>query len=98
MTHCRSDRFAWRSAWMVGRATLTIEASRRTINKPKQVTSSVITWLVRRVVFIRYSNLLRILRAFPTPYETNTKRYSLRPPLQDLLEGIYRDSMPDHFQ
>ncbi len=45
MVHCRSDRFAWRSTWILGRARVTIEASRRIIKAPRQVTTSVITWL-----------------------------------------------------
>src|SRR5260370_18950366 len=58
MVHCRSDRFAWRSTWILGRARVTIEASRRIIKAPRQVTTSVITWLARWVVLIMYSNLL----------------------------------------
>src|SRR2546425_557142 len=60
MVHCRSDRFAWRSTWILGRARVTIDASRRIIKAPRQVTTSVITWLARWVVLIICSNLLHV--------------------------------------
>src|SRR5215475_255135 len=42
MTHCRSESAAPSDAWIVGRATFTIETSRRTMKKPRHVIASVI--------------------------------------------------------
>src|SRR5215467_1961286 len=60
---------------MVGRATVTIELSNRTINKPKQATSRVITWLVRRVVLIMCSNLLRVYEGGPGSMEKSLRAH-----------------------
>src|SRR6266446_2437026 len=94
MVHCRSDRFAWRSTWILGRARVTIDASRRIIKAPRQVTTSVITWLYT----IATNACLDALKKRP-PRTLPVAAYPAADPLGSIApataEALWLDPFPD---
>ncbi len=44
-THCRPDSPTWKSCWIDGSATFTINASRKIMKRPRPVATRVMRWI-----------------------------------------------------